>query len=211
MWTIASWIRVKDEPLFESIVGPEGFRLRNARVEEVPPEGWQGLLLTGGADLSAPFLRQEIDSPEKIRNPNPRRDEWEFSALRSALERKLPVLAICRGVQLLNVALGGSLLLDIPGHENLEDSHTQPLTHAEGVEFRFPRVNSSHHQAIDRLGVGVVPEAWCGLDGIVEQVRVEGFPFVRGVQYHPERDPVRYRSLFAAYFEAVRRSAGAAG
>ncbi|QSR84769.1 gamma-glutamyl-gamma-aminobutyrate hydrolase family protein [Methylacidimicrobium sp. B4] len=207
MWTIASWIRAKDEPIFARIFEPEGFLLRNARAEEVPCEGWQGLLLTGGADISAPFLGQEIDAPEKIRSPNPKRDEWEFAALRSALERQLPVLTICRGTQLLNVALGGSLHLDVPGHENLEDAHVQPLAHAEGVEFQFPLVNSSHHQALDRLGTGVVPEAWCVLDGIVEQVRVDGYRFVRGVQYHPERDPVRYRPLFAGFFAAVRQAA----
>jgi putative glutamine amidotransferase len=204
MLAVASWIRAKDEALFARIFEPEGLLLRNARTEEVPPEGWQGLLLTGGTDISAAFLRQEIDAPEKIRSPNPKRDEWEFAALQSALARRLPVLAICRGAQMLNVALGGTLHLDVPGHENLEDSHTQPLVYAEGVEIQFPLVNSSHHQAIDRLGSGVVPEAWCRRDGIVEQVRGERYPFVRGVQFHPERDPLRYRPLFSAYFEAVR-------
>lgn len=211
MFAIASWIRSKDETLFAQIFEPEGFRVYNARVEEVPPEGWQALLLTGGTDISMSFLNQEIDAPEQIRNPNPGRDEWEFAALRTALDRRIPVLAICRGVQILNVARGGTLHLDVPGHENLEDAHIQPLLYAEGAEPRFLRVNSSHHQALDRLGRGVVPEAWCALDGIVEQVRVEDFPFVRGVQYHPERDPARYRPLFAAFFEAVRQSVRAAG
>ncbi|CAB4244049.1 putative glutamine amidotransferase [Methylacidimicrobium sp. AP8] len=204
MLTVASWIRAEDEALYARIFEPAGFSLRNARTEEVSPGSGHGLLLTGGTDISAPFLRQEIDAPDKIRAPDPKRDEWEFAALQSALARRLPVLAICRGVQLLNVALGGSLHLDVPGHENLEDSHTQPLRHAEGAAFRFPFVNSSHHQALDRLGAGVIAEAWCALDGIVEQVRVESYPFVLGVQYHPERDPDRYRPLFAAYFAALR-------
>ncbi|MGD9896350.1 MAG: gamma-glutamyl-gamma-aminobutyrate hydrolase family protein [Candidatus Methylacidiphilaceae bacterium] len=206
MDAIATWIRAKDEPLFARIFEPEGLLLRNARVEEVPAEGWRGLLLTGGSDISAPFLHQESDAPGKIRSPDPKRDQWEFAALRSALARGLPVLAICRGAQLLNVALGGTLHLDIPGHENLEDSHTQPLVYAEGIKYQFPFVNSSHHQAIDRLGTGVVPEAWCRLDGVVEQVRVEGYRFARAVQFHPEREPSRYRPLFAAYFEAVRET-----
>ncbi|VVM06432.1 Putative glutamine amidotransferase [Methylacidimicrobium cyclopophantes] len=209
MLAVASWIRSKDEALFGRIFAPEGFLLRNARTEEVPPECWQGLLLTGGTDISASFLQQEVDAPEKIRRPNPERDQWEFSALRSALARRLPVLGICRGIQILNVALGGTLHLDVPGHENLEDSHTQPLTYAKGVDLRFSSVNSSHHQALDRLGTSVVPEAWCRLDWIVEQVRVAGYPFVRGVQFHPERDPVRYRLLFAAFFAALRQAAEA--
>ncbi|MDD4931989.1 MAG: gamma-glutamyl-gamma-aminobutyrate hydrolase family protein [Methylacidiphilaceae bacterium] len=211
MLTVASWVRAKDELIFERIFAPEAVVLRNARVEEISPEAWQALLLTGGTDISSAFLRQEVDAPAKIRSPNPKRDEWEFAALQSALARRLPVLAICRGAQLLNVALGGTLHLDVPGHENLEDSHAQPLVYAEGVEIQFPLVNSSHHQAIARLGSGVVPEAWCRLDGIVEQVRVDGYPFVRGVQFHPERDPVRYRPLFAAYFEAMRKGPRVAG
>ncbi|WP_051076294.1 gamma-glutamyl-gamma-aminobutyrate hydrolase family protein [Verrucomicrobium sp. 3C] len=209
MLAVASWIRAKDETLFARIFEPEGLLLRNARTEKVPPGGWQALLLTGGTDISADFLRQDVDALEKIRSPNRKRDEWEFAAVQSGLACELPILAICRGLQVLNVALGGTLHLDVPGHENLEDSHTQPLVYAEGVEVQFPLVNSSHHQAIDRLGSGVVPEAWCHLDGIVEQVRVEGYRCVRGVQFHPERDPLRYRPLFAAYFEAVREAARA--
>ena len=82
-----------------------------------------GLLLTGGNDISQEFLRQPVPDPSVLEDGDPPRDEWEFAATRNAIERGLPILAICKGMQVLNVVLGGTLRLDISGH-NLPEQKT---------------------------------------------------------------------------------------
>ena len=157
-----------------------------------------------GPDISAEFLQQEIADPALIEDAEPERDRWEMNAARVALERGLPIFAICKGVQILNVALGGTLYLDIPGHRDPEAKYgnVQPLrydAHPAADSARFDQVNSSHHQALDRLGAGLKVEAWHVGDGIVEQVRLQDYPYALGVQYHPERDPL-YQPLFDTFF-----------
>ena len=165
-----------------------------------------GLLLTGGPDISAGYLRQPVPDPAVIEDPEPARDHWEFTAVHQALDKGLPILAICKGHQVLNVAMGGTLHLDIPGHYSPELSreNIQELRYAAdaAVVPRFEFVNSSHHQAIDRLGDGLKVEAWSAGDGIIEQVRLAGHPFCLGVQYHPERHPA-YAPLFQVFFDAL--------
>jgi putative glutamine amidotransferase len=203
---IATWIREKDEELFHRFFTYEaGVTLRNARVEPVDPDECDALLLTGGPDISAEFLRQPDIDASLIEDPEPERDAWEFRALASAIDHGKPILAICKGVQVLNVGLGGTLHLDIPGHALPETkfANTQPLRFAPGASPQFPTVNSSHHQALDRLGDGLEVEAWSAADGIVEQVRRRGEPYVMGVQYHPERDSM-YQSLFDDFLRHVR-------
>jgi len=80
--------------------------------------------------------------------------------------------------------------------------NVQPLRFGNGATIRFDRVNSSHHQAIDRLGSGIEVEAWCASDGVVEQVRIENYPFGLGVQFHPERD-ISYKPLFELFIGKV--------
>jgi putative glutamine amidotransferase len=140
-----------------------------------------------------------------IVNPESDRDKWEFAALHRALAARLPVLAICRGHQVLNVALGGTLHLDIPGHNLPEQKYgnLQELAFASSAQIRIPKVNSSHHQAIDKLGEGLEVEARHAVDGIIEQVRLRDYPFCIGVQFHPERDAI-YRPLFEAFANALK-------
>ena len=117
------------------------------------------------------------------------------------------MFAICKGHQVLNVALGGSLLLDIRGHDAPEDKSrdVQPLRYdvsAPGGR-RYARVNSSHHQAVDRLGDGLVVEAWHAGDGTIEQVRLADYPAgCLGTQYHPERG-AQYAGLFDDFLARV--------
>ncbi|HUB66520.1 MAG TPA: gamma-glutamyl-gamma-aminobutyrate hydrolase family protein [Candidatus Methylacidiphilales bacterium] len=202
---IATWIRECDEAHFERVFRefPEA-RLWNARAGSVPWEEVTGLLLTGGADISAGFLRQPIPDPSLIKNSDPARDAWEFESVFRALRRRLPLLAICNGFQVLNVALGGTLHLDVPNHNHPESksANIQELRHIPGALFQFPRVNSSHHQALARPGAGLIPEAWCAADDVIEQARLAGYPFGLGVQYHPERDPL-YQPIFAAFVGQV--------
>lgn len=206
---IASWIRECDREHFGRFFTrhPE-VRLHNARVEPVDVEAADGLLITGGADISARFLAQPVADPAWIRNPDPSRDAWEIASIRRAYARGLPMLCICKGMQMLNVALGGTLLLDIPGHDLPEtrSANLQPLRHAASVGHRFEKVNSSHHQALDSLAGALEVEAWHAGDGIIEQVRISDYPWGIGVQYHPERD-LAYACLFEDFISQVKRRA----
>lgn len=170
-----------------------------------PPE-YDGVLLTGGGDISREYLekyaQQPVHNPALIQSYDRLRDEWEFSMLEQALKNGKPILGICRGIQVLNTFLGGSLLLDIPGHNDpgQHDQNIQELDFENQPSFCFSKVNSSHHQALDRIATGLRIEARSKKDGIVEQVRLKDHPFCVGVQYHPERDLHYYKSLFHAFF-----------
>ena len=201
MPNLATWIRRRDEKWFHPILAtrPE-VKLHNAARRLVALEEMDALLLTGGNDIGQEFLRQPVPDPSVLEKPDPRRDQWEFAATQNALERGLPILAICKGLQLLNVALGGTLRLDIAGH-NLpaQKSHDiQPLRNDRSAAHRFEKVNSSHHQAIDRLAQGCTVESWCATDDVIEQFRLDDRPFGIAVQYHPERGTL-YGPLFADF------------
>jgi putative glutamine amidotransferase len=188
-------------------------------------ERLDGLVLTGGGDVE-PSLYGAVPDPQ-TGGVNPARDRAELDLLEAALAAGRPVLGICRGLQLLNVARGGTL------HQHLADlesanacGHTPP----PGTFGRHPvRVGSgsrladilgadsaltvatAHHQAIDRLGSGLTATAWAS-DGIVEAAELTGHPFVLAVQWHPEAgdDPRLFQALVAAAGQpAVRASASA--
>jgi putative glutamine amidotransferase len=208
MPNLAIWMRPKDEKWFRPFFAkhPE-VRVFHARNGDVPMEQMDGLLLTGGSDVAPEFLRQENVDPTLIHKDDldPERDRWEFEAISKALKRGLPILAICRGIQVLNVALGGTLRLDIPGHGHPEqkDQDIQPLRHDASAKHRFESVNSSHHQAIDRVADGFEVEAWCAHDDIIEQVHLRDYPFALAVQYHPERGKI-YDALFENFFAQLK-------
>jgi putative glutamine amidotransferase len=182
--------------------------------------GLDGLLLTGGGDVD-PALYGEPPHPT-VADVAPARDTVETAALRIALDRRLPVLAICRGIQVLNVGLGGSLYQDLatdPGTE-LQHSQSEPRdqpTHkvkltpgsrlADTLGADELEVNSMHHQAIKALGAGLAAVGWAP-DQTIEAVElVDREPLVLGVQWHPEElvghsEPAR--RLFAALVAAAR-------
>jgi len=202
---IATWIRECDVEPFERVFRAyPGVRLWNARTGVVP-QHIDGLLLSGGSDISRDFLRQPVPDPRLIEDPDPARDAWEFDILTRAMQQRLPLFAICRGLQVLNVALGGTLHLDIPNHSKLKFQNVQPLRYANGAALQIPRVNSSHHQAIDQLGKGMEIEAWCADDNVIEQAQLRDYPFGLAVQYHPERDPL-YQPLFDAFILHVTQA-----
>jgi putative glutamine amidotransferase len=209
MPTLATWIREKDEKFFQPFFDRHSeLKIWNARRQGGDLNDAAGLLLSGGSDIAPEFLRQEIPDPGVLeKDTDALRDEWEFKAVADAMNRGLPIFAICKGMQLLNVALGGTLKLDIPGHRGaeLKDNDIQPLRHDRAARHRFDKVNSSHHQAVDRLADGFVVEAWCETDDIVEQMRLTDRPFVVGVQYHPERGKI-YDALFEDFFSSVKKS-----
>jgi putative glutamine amidotransferase len=208
MPNLATWMREKDEKWFQPFFDKHpDIRVCDARKGEVSMEGMDGLLLTGGSDIAPEFLRQEIVDPSVIeKDVDLARDRWEFDVIPKALARRLPILAICKGMQTLNVALGGTLKLDIPGHKlpEMKEHDIQPLRVDRSSKHRFDKVNSSHHQAVDRLGEGLAVEAWCATDDIIEQMRLRDYPFAFAVQYHPERGKI-YDELFEDFFARFRK------
>jgi putative glutamine amidotransferase len=157
-----------------------------------------GLILSGGADL----------------DPVAARDRGELALLTGALERDLPVLAICRGMQLLNVAQGGNLhqhLPDVVGHERHRETlgafsehavRIAPGSRAAGILGEEARIKSTHHQAPDRIGDGLEPVGWAE-DGTVEALERPGAAFAVGVLWHPEAG--EDKRLFEALVEEARR------
>ncbi|MFL6515294.1 MAG: gamma-glutamyl-gamma-aminobutyrate hydrolase family protein [Chthoniobacterales bacterium] len=206
---LATWIREKDQKWFQPFLDwePE-IQVLNALTQPVDVQHADGLLLTGGADIAPELLRQEVPAGTELDTDiDLERDRWEFAAVSEAMSRGLPIFAICKGMQVLNVALGGTLKLDIPGHRapEMKEQDIQPLRHDRAARHRFEKVNSSHHQAVDRLAEGFVVEAWCEDDDIVEQMRLTNHPFSVGVQYHPERGRI-YDSLFQDFFSRVKNN-----
>ncbi len=203
MANLATWMRPKDEKWFHPFFARHpDVHVVNARKGDVALEQMDGLLLTGGSDVSQEFLRQENVDPTLIHNDvDPGRDRWEFDVIANSLARGLPILGICRGIQVFNVALGGTLKLDIPGHNLSEqkESDIQPLRYDTTAAHRFEKVNSAHHQAVDRVADGFEIEAWCATDDIIEQMRLRNYPFALAVQYHPERGKI-YDALFEDFF-----------
>ena len=159
-----------------------------------------GLVLQGGADISPASYGQQPLRPEWAGDPI--RDRYEIELLDGFLAQGKPVLGICRGAQLINVAYGGTLLQDIAGqrpeawaHVDLElyDHHRHQVAFEPGSRLAMlyrgserGLVTSIHHQAVDRLGGDLEIEARSLDDGLVEAIRARGSAFVVGVQWHPE-------------------------
>ncbi|MDT5224800.1 MAG: putative glutamine amidotransferase [Mycobacterium sp.] len=173
-----------------------------------------GLVITGGYDLDpAAYGQQPHPTTDQ---PRTDRDAWEFALLRAALHRRLPVLGICRGAQMLNVAFGGTLHQDLPevlGHSGHRAGNgvfsrlpvrTVAGTRAAALLGDAADVPCYHHQAIDKVGEGLVVGAW-DADGVVEAVELPGDTFVLAVQWHPEKSLEDLR-LFTALIDAARSS-----
>jgi len=160
-----------------------------------------GILLTGGTDVD-PALYGEPRHPATEESDR-ERDDYESAILLDALDRNLPVLAICRGMQLMNVVRRGTLIQDIPKHRVAHEVVLkQPFTDMFGSD-RI-QVNSRHHQAVGTLGQGLIVTAIDPADGTVEGLSLPGHKFVTAVQWHPEDlvdNPVQLR-LFEAFRNA---------
>lgn len=186
-----------------------------ARVVLLPPgdpgvlDLVDGLVLAGGGDIDP--ARYGGASHPKLYGIDTERDEFECAIATRALEEKLPLLAICRGLQVVNCARGGTLhphLEDVPGlgahREAIGKSVGHEVVAAAGSrlrdvvgEERFP-IRSSHHQAVDRPGTGLVVSARAE-DGTIEALDVDGNPDALAVQWHPEEsaaDDPRQQKLF---------------
>ncbi|MFT4030750.1 MAG: gamma-glutamyl-gamma-aminobutyrate hydrolase family protein [Protaetiibacter sp.] len=181
-------------------------------------DGIDGLVLTGGADVQPELYgaeRHPLTDPARAD-----RDAWELALFRAAERRRMPVLAICRGLQLVNVARGGTLHQHLPEHLGTERyrigggvfaSNTVEVAGGTALaalvgEGAFD-VHSYHHQGVDRVGEGLVVTARTD-DGLVQAFESDGDGYVMGVQWHPEEN-AQDKSLFAglvAQAAAGRRS-----
>lgn len=175
-------------------------------------DGLDGLVITGGRDVDpASYGHDPHPTTDK---PARDRDDWEFALLRAALRRRTPVLGICRGAQVLNVVLGGTLhqhLPEVVGHTGHQQGNavfsTSTVRTADGSRLagligESAQVQCYHHQAIDRLADGLVVSA-TDAEGVIEAVEMPGDDFVVAVQWHPEEtlDDVR---IFAGLVAAAR-------
>jgi putative glutamine amidotransferase len=175
-------------------------------------EGFHGLLLSGGADVDPAFYGQP---PLGARNTYPERDALESTLIHQACERNLPLLAICRGLQLFNICHpGGTLLQHIEGHEVRTPETPWRTAHSVAIEphtrladilqVRTLEVNSRHHQAVDQIGRGlrVAARAY----DIVEALERPDLRFAVAVQWHPE-DQITHapeqRRLWEAFAQAL--------
>ncbi len=177
-----------------------------------------GLVLAGGADIDPAAYGQDAH-PETVGSV-PERDVFEIALVREAIERDLPVLGICRGMQLLNVARGGTLSQHLPerlGHEE----HRRVAGSFDGADHEVELIDgtlaarvvgeprhatkSHHHQGIDVLGEGLRVSGVSALDGLPEAIELPGSRFVLGVQWHPEADQ---RSQLVGALVAAARAGG---
>jgi putative glutamine amidotransferase len=209
----------------EAVKRPGGEPVELDYQRDVPAEvvrRMDGVLLTGGGDVDPSWYGE---APHETFQPSePGRDEYEIALVRAATEAGLPIFAICRGMQVLNVALGGTLIQDIPSMVNGAQPHAIPeprfaIAHevwvakgsqlatlmAEKLEGDTCQVNSRHHQAVKTVAAG-----WeitgTAPDGVIEAMEQPGGVFRMAVQWHPENfwRTGEFRPLFEAFVEAAR-------
>ena len=184
----------------------------NEEAIEETLDALDGVLFSGGSDIDPAEYGQ--DAHPETNATRPARDRGELMLLRAALERDMPVLAVCRGSQVLNVARGGDLVQHLPevvGHE--KHKHTPGVFADHDVDVREGTrlasllgqrapVKSHHHQGFGRVGEGLVEVAWAAEDGLLEAVEARGKRFVVGVLWHPEEG--EDAALFQALVDEAR-------
>jgi putative glutamine amidotransferase len=168
--------------------------------------GLDGLVLAGGVEISPTLYGEAPD--ERVDEPQAHRDRFEMALARAAVEADLPVLAISRGMHVLNVSQGGTLIPWLPEvvahdrHETAKHQLTVGISSKVGKAIGdHAEVTGAHRQGLRRLGAGVQAVAWAD-DQIVEAIELPGHRFAVGVQWHPERGTDN--SLFEALMEAAR-------
>lgn len=176
-------------------------------------ERFDGLLLSGGCDVDPARFGQENRGTGTV---DARRDDFELAICKEMLRLGKPVLGICRGIQVLNVAMGGTLVQDIPSWLGIDHPNGTGLRHEITVKegaFLEPeitgtwRVNSTHHQSVDKLGEGLEAVAWSENGRVIEAVQAADGRPIFGVQWHPERlraEDAIMDSIFKKFIEACK-------
>lgn len=186
-------------------------------------DGMDGLLLTGGEDIDPSWYG--VDPSPLLSPPSQERDLFELALFAVARQRELPILGICRGIQLINVAMGGTLFQDLPSERRGRVNHRpdgprDARTHrvrlragsraADALDSTSISVNSSHHQAIRDLAPGLMATGWTD-DDLIEAVETTGdSPWLLAVQWHPEEMHADARAPEHGLFAALVREAGRA-
>ncbi len=174
-----------------------------------------GILLTGGGDVLPKFFKEE---PQSTKLAFPERDIFEIKLVKECFKKKIPVLGICRGSQVMNVAMGGSLIQDIKGKiEHYQSAPAKEPTHwimieKESILYEVLNkekimVNSFHHQAIKKVGKNLFVSARAK-DGIIEAIESKEHPFFIGVQFHIEyliEKNRRFLNLFKLFISKAKR------
>jgi len=180
--------------------------------------GLDAILLSGGGDLDPALFGQR--ATRNLGTVTPRRDAFELALARFVLEKTdKPVLGICRGIQVMNVAMGGTLHIDLPDDGKLchsldmyprnavtHDITVQKNTRMESIfGGEIGRVNSFHHQAVKDLADDFISSAWSVPDGVIEALEIPGDRFAVGVQWHPEELTQREeaKNLFSCFVKAA--------
>ncbi len=178
-----------------------------------------GLIIAGGDfDIHPKFYHEEITT-DTVVNTIDIRTTFELAMLAEAIKRQMPILGICGGMQLLNICCGGTLLQHIPNLPTPTNEHQQP--HPKHIPFHSIKpiaqtklativdsleymVNSTHHQAVSKIGRDIIVSAQAS-DGIIEAIELSTHPFCLGVQWHPEYCHISQdQALFTAFIEACR-------
>jgi putative glutamine amidotransferase len=230
--SMAHWIMAHSAiPLMMPFVDEASPQLANRVPVSEMVDLLDGLVLQGGIDICPETYGETLGHPDWAGDPI--RDRYELALLRGFIEARKPVLGVCRGAQLINVYYGGSLLQDIPSQWpgavlHQDTTHYDRLVHDVAFEpdsllaALYPaglphRITSIHHQCVQRLGDGLVVEARCPQDGVIEAIRHPGPGFVLGLQWHPEfhLNPVEEQQglldsgpVMQAFLDAARTRAG---
>lgn len=200
--SVAHWAMSRDVLVFmvPTVATGGGIVRSNIRLSDYA-DALDGLILQGGADLSPLSYGEQPLQTDWAGDPV--RDAYEMELLHECIDARKPVLGICRGAQLINVAMGGTLYQDLPSQNNGEvqhltddyDTNSHPVRFIEGgmLAKLYPNVDpatlnvvSVHHQAVRTLGRDLAVDAICAEDGVVEAIRGTGRNFLFGVQWHPE-------------------------
>jgi putative glutamine amidotransferase len=206
-------------------VGGEPRILDSSTAIEQALAGVDGIMLTGGGDVAPSLYREAAHATAEAAEPG--RDEFEIALIAAARGRNLPILAICRGVQVLNVACGGTLIQDIPSQITGALPHRLPVPQHQPYELAHEiwvdkdsllaklmrermvdealAVNSRHHQAVKAVAHGFVIAATAP-DGVIEAIEDPAARFCLGVQWHPENffRTGEFRALFEGFLEAAQ-------
>ena len=188
-------------------------------------EAVDGVIFSGGEDVAPAYYGEARD--ERCQEPDPDRDLFEIHLARAALERRLPVFGICRGLQVLNVAAGGTLYQDLTCRPGTMACHSASAADRRRLIHRVrihpatrlsaimgvdeSAVTSTHHQFVKEVAPGFQVSAESAEDGIVEAIEQPTFPFLIAVQWHPERmvrEHAPHLALFRALVEAARAGSG---
>jgi putative glutamine amidotransferase len=168
-----------------------------------------GLLLPGGGDVE-PSRYGQAPATDALYGMLGVHDEFDIALTHAAIERDIPMLAICRGMQILNVARGGTLIQDLDGGGHWMCEHRVTITERSRLACATGTTDlahcySVHHQGLDMLGDGIIPVAYDG-DGLIEAVELEGSTWIIGVQWHPEDTTSVEPAQQQIFDEFVRRA-----